>query len=940
MEPKNAAQKRTSPMDDGAISPDDFAAFFRDVHDIEPFLWQTRLTNLVLRNGKWPKVIDLPTGTGKTATLDTAVFSLAARPREFPRRIVFVIDRRIVVDQVFERARQICRRLLEANTPILRRIRDSLAELSDGDPLGVAALRGGIPKDGEWAHRPDQPWVMVSTVDQFGSQLLFRGYGTNGRARPINAGLAGNDCLVILDEVHLSSSFAQTLGQVAELRSEYLPRRFSVVEMSATPSDVDAERFELEDGDLEASSELRRRVKAKKSATLVPVVNQNAIPSRVAKILSSIAGPKSSGLVRSVGIVVNRVRTARETYDELKRAGCEAHLLTGRMRPLDKIDALDRIMPAVAPEREGQPEGLTIVVATQAIEVGADFNFDAMITECAPIDSLRQRFGRLDRRGKLSDRTGEGAHAWIIGPKSVVNSKMPDPIYGTAVGATWKELESLAVEGIIDIGSQALRDFPENSYAPRSHAPMLLESHLDAWFQTDPEPIVQPPLDWFLHGINQDRAAEVSVLWRRDRSAEVLRLVPPRQGEFLKIPIGAAKSWLAGKNELEVADVGAGENLRAAQLDVKSDNWVRWTGFDKGPEENVEINDIRPGDILVVDPARGGLRAGTWDPGSSDMVDDLGDFVQLAYGRKATLRLDPDVLPDTGKPPMPGEEMEADAPVCERVKQWLIELSTTGSSGPNRRFTEIVEKLGRDFAIESVNLDLGNTAPSYYILTECKAGRAKVDSNLMDGSDEAGSMIGTERTLEHHLAGVAYKAKRFAERLGLEEEFANDLSLAGRLHDIGKVDKRFQRWLVGDDPIRLEMLSEPLAKSLPGARGGRGGYPPGMRHEVSSVAMISSNPKVLEFAHDSELVLHLIGTHHGVGRPLPLIAEDSNPEELRYSYEGQVLNACSNQVEGPLALEMADRFWRLKERYGYYGLAWLEAIFRLADHRQSEEEAN
>ena len=927
-------------MDDRAISPDDFAAFFRDVHDIEPFPWQMRLTNLVLKDGKWPKVIDLPTGTGKTATLDTAVFSLAARPREFPRRIVFVIDRRIVVDQVFTRAQQICRRLLAANTPVLRRVRDCLAELSDGDPLGVAALRGGIPRDGEWALRPDQPWVMVSTVDQFGSQLLFRGYGMSGKQRPINAGLAGNDCLIILDEVHLSTPFAQTLDQVAELRSANLPRRFSVVEMSATPSDVDAERFELEDGDLEANSDLRRRVKAKKSATLVPVANQNAIPSRVAKILNFVAGPKSSGLVRSVGVVVNRVRTARETYDELKKAGYDTHLLTGRMRPLDKIDALDRIMPAVAPAGEDHSNGLTIVVSTQAIEVGADFNFDAMITECAPIDSLRQRFGRLDRRGTLFDRTGEDARAWIIGPKSVVGSKLPDPIYGAAVGTTWKELETLAAEGPIDIGSQALRGFPENSYAPRSQAPLLLESHLDAWFQTGPEPIVQPPLDWFLHGINQDRAAEVSVLWRRDRSPEALRLVPPRQAEFLKVPIGAVKSWLAGANEVEVADAGEGENVRASQLDDKSDNWVRWTGFDKGPEENVGINDIRPGDILVVNPVRGGLHAGTWAPGSSDIVEDLGDFAQLVYGYKATLRLDPNVLPDIPNPPMPCEETEADAPVYERIKQWLIEISATDSGEPNNRFTEIVEKLGTDFAIEPVNLDSGNSTPSYYILIECNAGRPKVDPNLMDGSDEAGSMNGSKQSLESHLVGVAEKAKRFAERLGLEEEFANDLNLAGRLHDIGKVDKRFQRWLVGGDPIKLKMLPEPLAKSLPGVRGTRGGYPRGMRHEVSSVALINSNPKVLELAHDSELVLHLVGTHHGFGRPLPLIAEDPNPEELRYTYEGHFLNACSNQVEGPLALEMADRFWRLKERYGYYGLAWLEAIFRLADCRQSEEEAN
>ena len=158
------------------LGANDFAAFFRDIHDCEPFPWQRRLTTNVLTRNAWPKVIDLPTGTGKTAVLDTAVFVLAARPTHSARRIVFVIDRRIVVDQVCKRAPRIAKRIEEAQTPILQRVRDRLRALGGGSPLPVAALRGGVPLDDGWAHRPDQPWVMVSTVDQFGSRLLFRGY--------------------------------------------------------------------------------------------------------------------------------------------------------------------------------------------------------------------------------------------------------------------------------------------------------------------------------------------------------------------------------------------------------------------------------------------------------------------------------------------------------------------------------------------------------------------------------------------------------------------------------------------------------------------------------------------------------------------------------------------------------------------------------------------
>ena len=933
------------------LAPADFATFFRDVHGHDPFPWQQRLTAQVLAQEQWPQVIDLPTGAGKTAVLDTALFVLAARPHCFPRRIAFVIDRRIVVDQVCERARRIRDRVQAGDTDILRLVGRRLGELSDArEPLGVAALRGGIPIDQEWTQRPDQPWVVVTTVDQFGSRLLFRGYGVTPGMHPIHAALAGNDCLVILDEVHLSVPFAETLGQVAALPAGGLPRRFAVVEMSATPSRHDATRFTLNAAaDLEGCDELRRRVEARKEAELVTVRNHEALPGAVLKIVRSIATAKNQRpRYGSFGVVVNRVRTARETYRKLDAAGYRTFLLTGRMRPLDRGEALTRIAPAVDPDRAEESDKLTVVVATQAIEVGADFNFDALVTECAAVDSLRQRFGRLDRRGARYARTGDAAHAWIIGPKSVVASKKPDPIYGDSARATWEELKRRAGNSgnvPIDVGPRALTEFPATATAPRAQAPLLLATHMDAWVQTNPQPIVGPAVDWFLHGIDPERTAspDVSIVWRRDRSREVLRLVPPRQAEFLPVPVGAAKSWLSGGPEQEVADVdfssaGDGtEGQAGVQIPGTEVEWVRWEGFDKEPRP-IDIDQIRPGDVLVVDPVKGGLLAGSWDPSSGEPVSDLGDAAQMAYGRRATLRLDRH-LPGMGDAPAPAVTEQADTPAEERIEEWLRERAAA-PDGHAEWLTQAAERLRGRFELRAVWQNEDQMGPGYYVLTERHAhtGRARVDAATMDGSDESASLTGTGVTLARHLQGVANRAAGIATRLGWRVEFVEDVRLAGRLHDLGKVDRRFQEQLAGGDPVDLEMRAEPLAKSLPGVpRVQR--YPTGMRHELASVALVESNRDVLRCAHDPDLVLHLIATHHGWARPLPPVIEDRDPQTLVWTVDGCSLQTDSDLQAGPLALEAADRFWRLLARYGYHGLAWLEAILRLADHQQSAAEA-
>lgn len=918
----------------------DFVEFFKDVHECEPFPWQLRLMRHVLDRG-WPGVIDLPTGAGKTAVLDIAVFAMAAKPDIFPRRVVFVIDRRIVVDQVHVRAMRILDRIRNGKTATLQAIRERLQRLTDRDPLGVAALQGGIPLDNEWAQRPDQPWVIVSTVDQFGSRLLFRGYGVSRSMRPIHAGLAGNDCLVILDEVHLSVPFAQTLAQVAKLDHKSIDRRFAVVEMSATPSNTDAERFTLDHvEDIEKCEEMRRRVTAEKEAKLYEVKDQDAIPTAALKIIGSATKGKDAKDISSVGVVVNTVRTARETHHILAENGYSVHLITGRMRPLDRKKAMEDIKSIVDPDSKSGPSGLTVVISTQAIEVGADISFDALVTECAAVDSLRQRFGRLDRRGHYFSKTGIPAKAWIIGPNSILKSKKPDPIYGISTRFTWKELKRRAKSDLVDVGPLSLREFPPEAAAPKPDAPLLLHTHMDSWFQTNPESAAQP-VEWFLHGIETRHIPEVSIVWRRDASADALRLVPPRQAEFLQIPIYAAKSWLSAGDEEDVTDAHQYVKPRQEKSSGK-DGGARatvaiWGGVKLGLK-NTTIEEIKPGDIIVAEPDKGGLRNGTWDPSSTEPVSDLGDVAQLAHHGRITLRLDPALTVGFGPaPPRPRDQMGSDLSGSKSIRQWVDQVKE--KNGYPLAYEKIIGQLGDSFEIMPLHASDNEDADDYYILAkQHQTKKPVVDDATMDGSDETCSFICTSTTLEQHLNGVAEQAGQIADRLGLGN-FAGDLRLAGRLHDIGKLDPRFQAQLVGDDPVDRIMNKEPLAKSLPGARQAGRSYPSRMRHEAASVAMLESNSNVLASANDKDLVLHLIATHHGWGRPLLPVIKDTDPQKISYMFNGHRMELNEDISEGALALDMADRFWRLTERYGYYGLAWLESILRLADHQRSSMEA-
>jgi CRISPR-associated endonuclease/helicase Cas3 len=200
--------------------------------------------------------------------------------------------------------------------------------------------------------------------------------------------------------------------------------------------------------------------------------------------------------------------------------------------------------------------------------------------------------------------------------------------------------------------------------------------------------------------------------------------------------------------------------------------------------------------------------------------------------------------------------------------------------------------------------------------------------------------------LNTHCQGVSSRARRFAEQIGLAPTLVEDIALAGFLHDGGKAHPAFKRLLYGGNELAA-IGGPPLAKStkLPGSRlewseaCRRAGFQQGGRHEVASLAFAEAHPKVAK-AHSPELVLWLIGTHHGQGRPFfpPIDWPGQSAEIIEADLGDGMVAATSTRSMAALTAQWIDMFSRLEAQYGAWGLARLEAILRLADHRQSEAE--
>ena len=851
------------------------------------------------------------------------------------------------------------------------------------------------------AKNPLQPGIVIPTTDQAGSRLLMRAYCCSRKSWVLEAGLIAacvfaideahlSDpfCSLLEQIVDLSSPKPGDDPVAAFVKKMATP---VVIRLTATPVPRDVKGLLSLNEDDEAHQELGRRLRAKK---LLLMSNKNRIPTspkdrywKLAQKLASesLALPTLVGrlnehrreddqiaIPKVLGVYCNSPITARMVYNRIRRNNVDAILLIGCSRHYvrDKLLHKERLRPG----RDRAKDTPLVVVMTQCGEAGPNFDFDGLVIEAASLDAITQRLGRCDRFGALGITLSILVRADVKYKKP---NKKGDYVYGTSIDPTWKFLcdkdgkgkrlcklvcrqkgksaidEDLKSLKACDCSSKALkenrsgltRENIEAMLPPKAHAPMLTPSILGVLTQTSPAPKFPIDIEKFIHGIPPREALPtVSVVFRElpeitKENCKALRdklsAIPPGATESLEISLPNARRLLRRKELEDEPDiVGAGGGYDGEH--GGSAYALRWMSEEddaEGDDEDdglVTAESLRPGDVLIVPCSYGHCDEWGFCYDGNAKVQDIGDLALTDRRNRAVLRLHMETLRG-----LRGANAEWLDSLPDKVKAMKVQEDLGEATA-----RQVLKTIAADCP-EGEQWSVWNAVCK--IAKSLSAGEFEIKPYGTDGmvliQKRAERRGGKKTGLGEHVGRAEELALAWASALGLPEEIVLAEKLAARYHDVGKKDIRFQARLHGSMAAALiSVLSgKYLAKSGDSSEqikekeaAGTIGWEKHTRHEGISAAWAKE-------AGLPRLAVYLAGSHHGYGRPLfvPLMGETK--KTVSENFEGKDISVSSHYGLWDPSSWWPRLFKEQVDRFGPWGLAFLESLMILADHKASSE---
>jgi CRISPR-associated endonuclease/helicase Cas3 len=557
----------------------EFEAFFAAATPCEsepartPYPYQRKLAE-----GDWPETLIIPTGLGKTAAvLGAWLWKLKANDPGTPRRLVYCLPMRALVDQTAAAAR----------TWI------DTAKRELGLEVRLAVLTGGRARERRvpaWITHPDEPAILVGTQDLLVSAALMRGYAVSRYRWPVDFALLHNDALWVFDEVQLTGATLATSAQLEAFRRMFRTARSSrTLWMSATldPAWLQTVDFTPADtrraNDLSAEDMERARSRWLARKTLAPLDAARHGPGGkdwLAHYAETVAGAALACARAQTNTILffNTVARAQAVFKALRKRAADAEILLihSRFRAAERAALTESL-------NETPPPAGRIIATTQALEAGVDATSAAMLTEIAPWSSLVQRFGRCNRNGECGS---DGARIFWID----LTDEAAAPYAESDLREARAKLAGLAACGPADL-ARIPPSAPERGQVVRKRDLLDL-------FDTDPD----------LSGFDVDvsayvrdaRDTDMRLFWRPvEGDAAPLPDEPgPRHDELCPAPIGGAR---------ELVKRAGGRAWRWDALDRK------WSG--------AAPDDLFPGLVLWVDAAVGGYDGALgFDPASKAPV--------------------------------------------------------------------------------------------------------------------------------------------------------------------------------------------------------------------------------------------------------------------------------------------------------------------------------
>jgi CRISPR-associated endonuclease/helicase Cas3 len=755
--------------------------------------------------------------------------------------------------------------------------------------LAVSTLRGQMADNRAWSADPSRPAVICGTVDMIGSRLLFSGYGQGFKTRPLHAGFLGQDALLVHDEAHLEPAF-QAL--VERIRNEQLksldPWKLRVMALTATSrGNQPAAAFSLGPADL-ADPVVRKRVGSAKRIHLHETGEKELANALVERAL----GYGASG--RAVIVFVRTVDLLAKVSDQLAKAGHQVATLSGTMRgherdllvaeaPADNepVSVLNEelarkraIFGRFLPGAKVALPGTVYLVSTSAGEVGVNISADDLVCDLSTFESMAQRLGRVNRFGERTDTEVHIFHP----PGAALDAESP---LDAARVATLELLRNLNGDG----SPRALEALPAESrraaFAPEPELVPATSVLFDAWAMTTIRTRMagRPHVEPYLHGIAEWEPPRTYVAFR-DEVALV-------RGDLLETyaPADLLEDYPLKPHEL-LSDTS--KRIAATFEEIAS----RFQGAPEGfpiwliSSDNADIAVLTLQSIME--------RAASEKNGLVDVL------------AGATVLLSPRACRPVGGHFVSDWPEDGLGDVSERngdMRRRL--LSQVPNPRPPLEDMRRVRVIVLDHNEEGPSPEGDDIEPRYWVWFEKDKGG---DS---DGSATARRSV----LLEVHSADVEREAERITAALALDEPLKRCVVVAARLHDIGKSRGIWQRSIgnVRPPPVLAKAGPELSLRSLTR-----------YRHELGSILDATADAELQRMSPElQELTLHIVAAHHGRARPNFPVDELFDPE----------------RPAADMALLGGDtiaRFGRLQERYGRWGLAYIESLLRAADYAASQ----